>query len=260
MNEAWRTFDSVTNAESQPESGRARAGIWRFAPIAVVAAGLAFGYAMGWHNYFSLMFLAESRDSLNAYVDQNYALSLLGFGLVYALAVAFSFPAASVLTIFGGFLFGWLVGGSVVAIAATLGATALFLAARSAFGDFLRKRVKGKSAAFADGFEENAFGYLLVLRLAPIFPFFLVNIAPALFKVPLRAYVGATFLGILPGVFAYSYLGDGVDSVLTAARESGQAPSIGDLVTPKITLAFAALALVAAIPVVVRKIKRHRAA
>jgi uncharacterized membrane protein YdjX (TVP38/TMEM64 family) len=257
MSLAGRTTVQVTDTEKHPVSARARASLWRFAPIAIVVAGLAFGYAMGWHRYFSLMFLAESRDALNAYVADHYVLSLVGFGLVYALAVAFAFPAASVLTIFGGFLFGWLVGGSVVAIAATVGATALFLAARSAVGDFLRERVGGRSAAFADGFEENAFGYLLVLRLAPVFPFFLVNIAPALFKVPLRTYVGATFLGILPGVFAYSYLGDGIDSVLTAARESGQAPSIGDLVTPKITLAFAVLALVAAIPVVVRKIRRR---
>jgi uncharacterized membrane protein YdjX (TVP38/TMEM64 family) len=258
MDVAWRASDQVTERDREPGAGAKRSGLWRFAPLAVVVAGLALGYGMGWHRYFSLMFLAESRDALNAYVAENYLLSLLGFGAVYALAVAFAFPAASVLTIFGGFLFGWLVGGSVVAVAATIGATALFLAARSAFGDFLRERVGGKSAAFADGFEENAFGYLLVLRLAPIFPFFLVNIAPALFMVPLRTYVGATLLGILPGVFAYSYLGEGIDSVLTAARESGQAPSAADLVTPKITLAFAALALVAAIPVVVRKIRKRR--
>ena len=260
MSEAWRMSDTVANAERQSGSRKARARLRRFAPIAVVIVGLAFGYAMGWHRYFSLMFLAESRDTLNAYVAEHYALSLAAFGVVYALAVAFSFPAASVLTIFGGFLFGWLVGGAVVAVAATLGATALFLAARSAFGDFLRDRVGGKCAGLADGFEENAFGYLLVLRLAPIFPFFLVNIAPALFKVPLRTYIGATFLGILPGVFAYAYLGEGVDSVLTAAQATGQAPSLADLVTPKITLAFAALALVAAIPTVVRKLRRRGSA
>jgi uncharacterized membrane protein YdjX (TVP38/TMEM64 family) len=252
--------DIVANQGERPRAGAARGGIWRFVPIGVVVVGLAFAYAMGWHRYFSLMFLAESRDTLNAYVADNYLLSLAAFGAVYALAVAFSVPAASVLTIFGGFLFGWLAGGAVVAFAATLGATALFLAARSAFGDFLKERVGGKCAGFAEGFEENAFGYLLVLRLAPIFPFFLVNIAPALFKVPLRTYVAATFLGILPGCFAYAYLGEGIDSVLTAAQESGQAPSLGDLVTPEITVAFAALALVAAIPTVVKKIRGRNSA
>ncbi len=159
------------------------------------------------------------------------------------------------LTIFGGFLFGWLVGGAAVALGATAGATTLFLAARSAFGDFLRKRVGGVAARFADGFEKNAFSYLLVLRLAPVFPFFVVNIVPALFNVKLRTYVGATFLGILPGTFAYAYLGQGVDSVLLAARRAGHEASVSDLVTPEITIAFAALAFVAAIPVIINAIR-----
>jgi uncharacterized membrane protein YdjX (TVP38/TMEM64 family) len=97
----------------------------------------------------------------------------------------------------------------------------MFLAARSAFGDFLRDKVGGRVRRLADGFEKDAFSYLLVLRLAPIFPFFVMNIAPALFNVPLRTYVAATFLGILPGTFAYAYLGQGIDSVLVAARQAG---------------------------------------
>ncbi|MDP3895641.1 MAG: VTT domain-containing protein [Mesorhizobium sp.] len=239
--------------QSRLKAARARA--WRYAPIAVILAGFALGYAMGWHEYFSLAFLAESRDDLNAYVAQHYLSALAGFFVIYVLAVTFSFPVASALTIFGGFLFGWLAAGAAVAVAATLGATLLFLAARSAFGGFLTRRIGGRAAGLAAGFEKDAFGYLLVLRLAPVFPFFVMNIAPALFNISLRAYVAATFLGILPGTFAYAWLGQGIDSVLDAAKESGQMPSVTDLVTPQITLAFAALALVAAIPTVVRKIR-----
>ena len=94
-----------------------------------------------------------------------------------------------------------------------------------------------------------------MLRLAPIFPFFVINIAPAFFNVRLRDYVAATFIGILPGTFAYAYLGEGVDSVLTAAREAGREVRLSDLVTTEITLAFVALALVAAIPTVVRSLR-----
>lgn len=245
--------------EIRPEEKTPRARVWRYVPIAVVLAGLAFGYAMGWHEYFSLVFLAESREMLNAYVGEHYLLSLAGFFILYTLAVAFSFPAASVLTIFAGFLFGWLVAGILVAFAATAGATLLFLAARSACGDVLTRRIGGRAAALAAGFEKDAFRYLLVLRLAPVFPFFVMNIAPALFNVPLRSFVAATFLGILPGTFAYAWLGQGVDSVLVAAARSGRAPSVGDLVTPEITLAFLALALVAAIPTVVRKVRNRDA-
>lgn len=228
---------------------------WRFVPVGLVGIGLAAGYATDLQAYLTLGFLAESRETVKAFVAGNYLLSLLGFLAVYTLAVAFSFPAASVLTIFGGFLFGWLVGGAAVAVSATAGATALFLAARSAFGDFLRKRVGGVAARLADGFEKNAFNYLLVLRLAPVFPFFVVNIVPALFKVKLRTYVGATFLGILPGTFAYAYLGQGVDSVLLATRRAGHEASVSDLVTPEITLALAALAFVAAMPVIINAIR-----
>jgi uncharacterized membrane protein YdjX (TVP38/TMEM64 family) len=233
----------------------ARGSLWRYLPIAVVAAGLAFGYAMGWHRFFTLSYLSESSEALKAFVDGWPLLAPLAFFVAYALAVAFSFPAASVLTIFGGFLFGWFQGGLLVAFAATLGATALFLAARSAFGDTLRRRVSGRAARMATGFEDNAFGYLLALRLAPVFPFFVVNIAPALFNVRIRVYVAATFLGILPATFAYAWLGQGVDSVLEAARAAGTEPSVADLVTWQITLAFLLLALVAAIPTVVRSVR-----
>ncbi len=246
---------------TEPEETQASAGksSWtRFVPIIIIIAGLGFGYAMGWHEFLSLEFLANSREMLKATVAENYTLSIAGFVVLYALAVAFSFPAASVLTIFAGFLFGWLVAGIMVAFAATAGATAIFLAARSAFGDFLKDRVGGKVARLAEGFEKDAFSYLLVLRLAPVFPFFVINIAPALFNVPLRTYVIATFFGILPGTFAYAYLGEGVDSVLMAAKEAGRDISIGDLVTTEITIAFAALAIVAAIPTIVKKIRGRR--
>jgi len=228
----------------------------RFAPLVVIAGGLAVGYALGWQRYLSLGYLAASHEVLSDYVARNFTLSLVCFAAVYVLAVAFSFPAASILTVFGGFLFGWFAGAVTVVVAATAGATLLFMAARSAFGDMLRARVGGKAARLADGFEKNAFGYLLALRLAPIFPFFVVNIAPALFNVPLRTYVTATILGILPGTFAYAYLGEGLESVLDAARASGLEPSLKDLLTPEITIAFAALALVALVPTIVRRLRR----
>lgn len=237
-----------------------RRALARYLPLALVFAGLAFGYAMGWHHYLSLEYLAESGDTLKTQVAAHRGAAMAAFFGLYALAVAFSFPAASVLTVFAGFLFGCLTASLLVAFAATIGATALFLAGRSAFGDTLHRRLGQKVARLADGFEKNAFGYLLVLRLAPVLPFWVVNIAPALFNVPLRTYVAATFLGILPGVVAYAYLGQGVDGVLTAAREAGRAPTLGDLVTVEITLAFLALALVAALPVVVRKFGKGAAA
>jgi uncharacterized membrane protein YdjX (TVP38/TMEM64 family) len=228
---------------------------WRFLPLALVLCGLAIGYSLGWQRYLSLTYLADSQEGLKQTVAQNRALAMVIFGIVYTLAVAFSFPAASVLTIFGGFLFGWLAGGLLVAIAATCGATLIFLAARSAFGETLIRRAGGAAARLAQGFRDNAFLYLLVLRLAPIFPFFVVNVAPALFNIKVRTYVAATLIGILPATFTYAYLGQSIQSVLDAAKLSGQTPSIKDLVTPQLQLAFLLLALLAFVPIIVRKIR-----
>ena len=248
------TDTSETMSETTPQdANRTLQTVKRFAPLIIIIAGLTFAYLMGWQRFFTLEFLAESRDSLTTFVQANYLLATVGFAAFYAMAVAFSFPAASVLTIFAGFLFGWLVGGILVAIGATTGATAIFLAARSAFGNFLKEKIGGRVKNLAEGFEKNAFSYLLVLRLAPVFPFFVMNIAPALFNVPLRTYVVATFIGILPGTFAYAYLGQGIGSVLDAAEMSGMMVTVSDLITTDITLAFVALAVVAAIPIVIKK-------
>lgn len=246
-------------AAFRSDKRKSRSGAWRFAPIALVGLGLVLGYALGLQDYLSLRFLAEQRQALRMHVDSNFVQSAVLFLVVYIMAVAVSFPAASVLTIFGGFLFGWMMGGALVAVGATVGASILFLATRSAFGSFLRHRVEGVVKSMADGFRENAFGYLFVIRLAPVFPFFVVNMAAALFDISLGRFVAATFLGILPGTFAYAYLGQGVDSVLVAAEASGREAQISDLVTGEITLAFCALALVALIPTVVRQVRKRSA-
>ncbi len=233
-----RTKDGAMTA------GRSKS-IWRFVPLAILAGGLAIGYALGWHEYLSLGELAARKDQLQAYASSYGILAPFLFGLLYMVATAFAFPAAGALTVFGGFLFGWALAGIVVAVSATIGATLIFLAARSALGDALRSRVKGRAEALSKGFEDNAFGYLLVLRMTPVLPFFVVNVAPALFKVRLGTYVATTFLGILPGTFVLAYLGSGVDSVLTAANAAGRTPTLGDIVTPQITLALVGLALLA---------------
>ena len=160
--------EAVATSMAKDKKGRKPvAKRWRFLPLLLIVAGLGFGYAMGWHRYLTLEFLADSRLALKAFASANPIAAPLGFTLLYAVAVAFSFPAASVLTIFAGFLFGWLFGGVLAIIGATAGATALFLAARTAFGGFLKERAGGAAARLSHGFERDAFSYLLVLRIAP---------------------------------------------------------------------------------------------
>jgi uncharacterized membrane protein YdjX (TVP38/TMEM64 family) len=245
--------------QADPRSGAGRArSLLRFAPLGVILLGLALGYALNLQDYLSLSFLDAQREALRAYVAANTVTAALLFVGIYFLAVAFSLPAASVLTIFGGFLFGWLLGGALVSVAATAGASVVFLATRSAFGGFLRQRAAGVAKKLAEGFKENAFGYLLVIRLAPVFPFFAVNIAAALFDMSLSRFATATFIGILPGTFAYAYLGQGVGSALEAARAAGRAVQVSDLVTRELTFAFFAIALVALVPTVAKLVRRRR--
>ncbi len=247
-------IDEDGKAKAGTSAGRAK----RFAPIGVILAGLGIGYFFGLHEFLTFESLVEHRDALKTHVMHNIVMASAIYLGVYILAVAFSFPAASLLTILGGFLFGWFLAGTLTAFAATIGASIIFLAARTALGDFLQKIAGPGVSKLAHSFEENAFGFLLVLRLAPVFPFFVINIAPALFNVPLRTYVAATFLGILPGTYAYAYLGQGLDSVILSAKEAGTDVSVSDLVTTELTIAFAALALVAAIPFVIKKVRAGR--
>lgn len=240
-----------------PTPGPRRSPV-RFVPLAILLAGGVLAYALGLQDYVSLSALVDQRDALAAQVAAHPIQSALVFFAVYAAVVVFSIPAASVLTIFAGFLFGWLAGAAVAVLAATLGACLLFLAARGAFRDVLRRRAGGFLERFAVGFRDNAFLYLLVLRLAPVFPFFVINIAPAFFDVKLRTFATATLIGIVPGTLAYAWLGCGLGDVLAMAAASGRSLALSDFVTRDVSLALIALALIATLPLAFRLIQSRR--
>jgi len=161
---------------------------------------------------------------------------------------------ATVMTVSGGFLFGAVAGTLYAVIGATLGATLLFLIAKTSLGDVLLARAGGRFDRMRRGFADDALSYLLVLRLIPIFPFFLVNLAPAFLGVPLRVYVIATFFGIMPGGFVYALAGAGIGSVL----DRGGAVTVGGILTPQILGALFGLALLAMLPVIYRRFHRGR--
>jgi uncharacterized membrane protein YdjX (TVP38/TMEM64 family) len=247
----------------------------RLWPLLLLVAIGGFVFAMGWHRYLTLEHLANHRYVLRSYIDSNYALSLACFVALYAVTIALSLPGGAVLTIAGGFLFGWLVGGLSSVIGATAGATVVYLIAKSTLRDVLVTRAGPRLARFAGGFREDAFSYLLFLRLVPVFPFWLVNLAPGLLGVPFMTYVLTTFLGIIPGTFAFSLAGAGLDSVIEAqqaayqsclakAGEGGQEsctfglePSA--LLTPELIAGLVALGLVSLIPVAVKWLRRREA-
>ncbi|MDO9126356.1 TVP38/TMEM64 family protein [Parvibaculum sp.] len=234
---------------TEPTPAASRLSLRRLLPLIVLAAGLAAFFALGLHRYLTLDTLRDNRQALAGWVADHWLLAALAYVGAYIAIVAFSLPAALVATLTGGFLFGTVFGGLLTVIGATIGATLLFLAARTALGDMLRAKAGPKLRKLEEGFGENAFSYMLVLRLVPLFPFFLVNLAPAFLGVPLRTYVAATFLGILPGTFVYASLGNGLGAIFEAGRD----PDLGLIFQPQVIGPILALALLALVPVVYRR-------
>jgi uncharacterized membrane protein YdjX (TVP38/TMEM64 family) len=225
----------------------------RWWPALVLLAGLAAFLALRLDRYVSFAVLKEHRQVLLDLVAAHTWAAAAGFAAIYALCVAFSLPVAAVLTITAGFLFGQALATLLVVSGATVGAVAVFLAARTAIGDSLRRRAGPWLARMQAGFDANAFHYLLVLRLVPLFPFAMVNLAAAALGMKLRDYALATFIGIIPGSFVYTAVGVGLGSVF----DSGEEFSARGVLTPQVLLALGGLACLALAPVVYKKLKRR---
>jgi uncharacterized membrane protein YdjX (TVP38/TMEM64 family) len=222
----------------------------RVLPIIALLAGLGLVYALGLHEYLSCDALRDNRAELNGWVQQNRLLAVLAFMFTYVAAVALSVPGGAALTVGGGFLFGTGLATMMVVVAATLGATILFLAARTAFGDLLRAKAGPWLGKLERGFAENALSYLLVLRLVPLFPFFVVNLVPAFLGVSPRVYVMGTLIGIIPGTFVFASVGAGLGSIFDAGGEC----SLDNALTTEVVIALAGLAALSLIPVVYKKL------
>ena len=232
-------------ADSDPPPAPPRSRATRLAPLLVIAAGFVLFFAFGLHRYVTFETLRESRAALVAWVDRHPVAAPAIYMLAYVVVVACSLPVGFIATPIGGFLFGTLFGGLYAVCGATLGAIILFSAARTALGDVLRARAGSALARFEAGFRENAFSYLLALRLIPAFPFFLVNLAPAFLGVPLSTFAAATFIGVMPATFVYASLGAGLGAVFDAGAE----PDLSLFASPAVygpLLGLAALALLPA--------------
>jgi uncharacterized membrane protein YdjX (TVP38/TMEM64 family) len=236
----------------------ARRPAWlRFAPLLLILAGLGLAYALGLHRYLSLDTLRTRADALDAFVDQNRLLAILAYMAIYAAAVAFSAPGALFLTLSGGYLFGVWLGGGATVIAATLGACAIFLAAKTAFGGALRARAGGFIQKLEKGFQENAFNYLLTLRLFPGAPFFIVNLVPAFLGMKLRDFFLATLIGIIPGTLVYSAVGNGLRAAFAAGTDVDPVAAARELLfRPEIISPIMGLIALALLPVVAKAFRR----
>jgi uncharacterized membrane protein YdjX (TVP38/TMEM64 family) len=248
----------------------------RWLPLAVLAAVMGLVFAMGWHRYLSFETIGLNYDWLKTQIASNWLVAIAAFIVAYIAVVALSLPGALIMTLSGGLLFGGIAGTFASVIGATLGATLLFLIAKSSFGETLAQKAGPWLAKLRDGFRENAMSYLLFLRLVPAFPFFIVNLAPAVLGVPLKIFFIATLFGIIPATAAFTNIGAGLGSVIDAQNQShaaclaaqpANAPTsacpytidTSALLTKELLAAFVLLGVVSLIPVFLKRMRGRNA-
>ena len=235
-----------------------RPGISRHLPLIAILAVAVVGF-FTLRDYLSFDTLRDNREWLLAYRDSNYALLAAGFVGVYVLIVAFSLPGAAVASVTGGFLFGLWSGTAFNVIAATIGATAIFLAARAGLGQTLAARMEasdGTMKKLQSGLRENEISVLFLLRLVPAVPFFVANLLPALVGVKLRNFLWTTALGIIPGALVFTSIGVGLGEVF----DRGENPDLSLLWAPHVIGPILGLAALSALPIVIKALRDNKEA
>jgi len=219
--------------------------VWPILPLLLV---FATAYALGLHKELNWPSLARREAELRALVAGHPLAMAAGFVGLYATAVAVSFPGAVVLTVTSGLLFGPWLGAALTVTGATIGSVLIFLAARTALAPFLAARAGPFIERFRAGLQRDAFSYILAMRLIPVIPFWLVNLAPALLGVRLAPFASATFLGIMPATTVFAALGAGIGTVLA----SGGRPDLTIILSPPVLLPLLGLAALSLVPVIWR--------
>ncbi len=218
----------------------------RWLPLVAILALLAAFFALGLDRYLTFDALNAHRAALHRLVAAHVGLAALAFCAAYVALVAISLPGAAMMTVAGGALFGLWLGAALSVAGATIGATVLFVVARGALAEPLAARAGPFVRRMEAGFNRNGFSYLLFLRLVPLFPFWAVNLVPALLAMELRGFVAATAIGIVPGTLAYASLGSGLE--LLAERPDALAAEMPAMIGLRLGIALVALA-----PLAVRK-------
>lgn len=219
--------------------------------VLVIAAALAY-WQFG--DYLSFQTLADNREALISWRDSNYLIAALTYMAIYIAVVGFSIPGGVFLTLGGGFLFGAVFGTLLTVIGATIGATAIFLAAKTGLGNALQAKLdgEGRMAKMQAGLKENEISYLFIMRLVPAVPFWFANLAPAFLGVSLRAYLFTTFFGIIPGTAVYNWVGSGLGEVFA----QGGTPNLGIIFEWQILGPILALSALSILPIILKKFRK----
>lgn len=229
----------------------AKSPIKKILPLVVLVTAAAFAY---WQfgDYLSFEALSENREALIDWRDSNYAIAAVTYVLIYIAVVSFSIPGGVFLTLGGGFLFGAVFATLLTVLGATIGATAIFLAAKTGLGNALQAKLQdngeGRLAKMQAGLKDNEISYLFLMRLVPAVPFWFANLAPAFLGVSLRHYVLTTFFGIMPGTAVFAWIGSGLGEVF----ERGGTPDLGIIFEWQILGPILALSALSALPIILK--------
>jgi len=226
----------------------------RFGPALVVLAAIAVILRSGWLGRLSLESLRDSRQGLHAFVHAHPLQSVGLYVAVYVTSVALSLPTALILTLTGGFLFGPWIGGGAAAVSCTLGASIVFLISRLTVGDAVEAKTGTRVRALAEEIKKDAFFYILTLRLIPVTPFWLTNVAAGLIAIPVLTFAPATLIGILPVSLIYGGIGSGLEALFA----SGKPLSLHALITPRILVPLIGLAILAVLPILYQRRRAKR--
>ncbi len=243
----------ATDMTDMTQTSDAQNPFLRRLPLIAILVVAAIG-AFTLRDYLSFQALSDNRETLIAFRDANYVLTVLGFIAAYVVIVAFSLPGATIATLTGGFLFATFPGALYNITGATIGATIIFLAARWGLGEKLAEKMDSSGGAvkkIKTAIDDNQWEALFLIRLVPAVPFFVANLVPALVGVSLFRFVVTTFLGIIPGAVVYTSVGAGLGEVF--ARD--ETPDLGIIFEPHILLPILGLCALAALPIVLKAVR-----
>ncbi|KUP92136.1 TVP38/TMEM64 family protein [Tritonibacter horizontis] len=228
-------------------------GVLRHLPLIGIAVVAGVG-ALTLQDVLSFDTLRDNREALLAYRDQHFGAMILGFLALYIAIVALSLPGAAVASVTGGFLFGLGAGVALNVVAATLGAMAIFLAARWGLGAMLAAKMKtgqGRIRHVQQALQETEIEVLLLLRLVPAVPFFVANLLPALVGVGAWNFFWTTAVGIVPGALVFTWIGVGLGDVF----DRGETPDLTLLWAPHVIGPILGLCALAALPILIKALR-----
>lgn len=220
--------------------------------LALLLFGLSAIAAFFWldlDRFFTLESLKNNRQTLLDFHARHRVAMVAAFMAVYIIQTGLALPGATILSLAAGAIFGPILGTTYAVISASLGATLAFLFTRYLLREMVLARFGGKLESINRELEERGLNYLLFLRLVPLFPFFLINLAAGLTRLPLRTFVLGTFFGIIPGGFVYVNAGASLATISSAS----------DIASPRVLGSFALLGLFALVPALYTKLKGRTA-